>query len=447
MALADNKTKIEALLAGINALPEAGSGEAPEPVLQEKSVTPTKEAQSVTPDAGYDGLEKVTVHPIPDAYIVPSGTVNIAQNGEHNVREAEKVNVAVPIPEFKTQEKTTTPTEEAQEITPDAGYDGLEKVTVHPIPDAYIVPSGTVDITQNGEHNVREAEKVNVAVPIPEFKTQEKTVTPTTSKQTVEPDADYDGLSKVTVNAVPTVAQATPNVSVSSAGLITASATQSAGYVAAGTKSATKQLTTQGAKTVTPTKSDQTVLNSGVYTTGAIRVAAIPSQYEDNTENLAGLNAANGGTAAGTMAGAVGNTEALADSHASIIAQIAAALEGKVAGGDGGGNSMITGTFSVTDLGMYEPGLNEYLLTPDEPIDVSSVRLIAVTEVYTNSDSQDVLLMFCRLSNDESFKRCRGRQGGTASISLGNPISISGNGAITAVGYFSGTNTIGFIAC
>lgn len=101
---------------------------------------------------------------------------------------------------------------------------------------------------------------------------QEKTVSPTTSKQTVTPDNNYDGLSKVTVNAMPTATQATPSIEISSSGLITAKATQSAGYVAAGTKQATKQLTTQAAKTVTPGKSDQTAVASGRYTTGAIIV-------------------------------------------------------------------------------------------------------------------------------------------------------------------------------
>lgn len=48
------------------------------------------------------------------------------------------------------------------------------------------------------------------------------------------------------------VTQATPSISVSSSGLITASATQSGGIVEGGTKSATQQLTTQGAKTITP---------------------------------------------------------------------------------------------------------------------------------------------------------------------------------------------------
>ena len=69
-----------------------------------------------------------------------------------------------------------------------------------------------------------------------------------------------------------TVEQAIPTISVSSAGLITASTTQDEGFVTGGVKSATKQLSTQVAKTVTPGTSDQTAVASGKYTTGAITV-------------------------------------------------------------------------------------------------------------------------------------------------------------------------------
>lgn len=79
--------------------------------------------------------------------------------------------------------------------------------------------------------------------------------------------------------SVATATQATPSVSIDSAGKITATATQTAGYVSAGTKTGTKQLTTQAAKTVTPTKSSQTAVAKNVYTTGAVTVAAIPDSY------------------------------------------------------------------------------------------------------------------------------------------------------------------------
>lgn len=72
---------------------------------------------------------------------------------------------------------------------------------------------------------------------------------------------------------VPAATQAVPKISVSSAGLITASAAQEAGYVAAGSKSATQQLTTQAGKTVTPGTTQQTAVASGRYTTGAVYVA------------------------------------------------------------------------------------------------------------------------------------------------------------------------------
>ena len=66
---------------------------------------------------------------------------------------------------------------------------------------------------------------------------------------------------------VATTTQATPSISVSSDGLITASATQSAGYVSSGTQSATMQLSTKSATTYTPKTSNQTI-PSGYYLTG-----------------------------------------------------------------------------------------------------------------------------------------------------------------------------------
>ena len=110
-----------------------------------------------------------------------------------------------------------------------------------------------------------------------------KTVTPSTSEQTAVASGVYT-TGAVKVAAMSTATQATPSISVNSSGLITASATQSAGYVSAGTKSATKQLTTKGATTITPSTSSQTAVSSGTYTTGNITVGAIPSTYKNTSD-------------------------------------------------------------------------------------------------------------------------------------------------------------------
>ena len=103
---------------------------------------------------------------------------------------------------------------------------------------------------------------------------QSKTVSPSTSQQTVSPDAGKL-LSHVIVNAMSSGALS--DITVSASGLITAQIGTS-GYLASGTKK-TKQLTTQAAKTVIPSESVQTAVASGRYTTGAVKVAAIPSAY------------------------------------------------------------------------------------------------------------------------------------------------------------------------
>ncbi len=97
--------------------------------LQEKSVTPTKSAQEIVADSGYDGLFKVSVGAIPDEYIIPNGSKGITANGTHDVTEYASVQVDVPIP------------------------------------DGYIKPSGAKNITENGTHDVKGYESVVVDVP------------------------------------------------------------------------------------------------------------------------------------------------------------------------------------------------------------------------------------------------------------------------------------------
>lgn len=131
--------------------------------LQEKVVTPTTEQQIITQDEEYDALSQVTVNSIPEEYIIPTGTININSNGVTNVSGYENANVNI-INEINLQNKNVIPNKELQEITADTNYDGLEKVSVQPIPSEYIIPSGEINITENGQYDVTEKASVNVEV-------------------------------------------------------------------------------------------------------------------------------------------------------------------------------------------------------------------------------------------------------------------------------------------
>lgn len=116
----------------------------------------------------------------------------------------------------------------------------------------------------------------------------------TSSGATVTVPAGY--YAEESSKSVSSATQATPTISVSSDGLITASATQTEGYVVSGTKSATKQLATKAAATITPIKESQTVVESGMYTTGEIIVEAIPDEYADVSEVTAAKDSVISGT-------------------------------------------------------------------------------------------------------------------------------------------------------
>lgn len=109
----------------------------------------------------------------------------------------------------------------------------------------------------------------------------------------------------IVTGTLPEVIQATPTISVSSGGLITASATQSGGIVEGGTKSSTKQLTTQGAKSVTPGTTAQTAVASGRYTTGDVVVAGDANLVPENIAEgvsifgVTGVHSGGGGDGSG----------------------------------------------------------------------------------------------------------------------------------------------------
>ena len=92
---------------------------------------------------------------------------------------------------------------------------------------------------------------------------------------------------------VPLVDQVTPSITVSSAGLITASVTQNAGYVKAGTTKTTKQLATKTATTYTPTTSNQTIA-SGTYLTGTQTIEGDSNLIAKNIKSGVSIFGVNG---------------------------------------------------------------------------------------------------------------------------------------------------------
>ena len=85
-----NNSGLQEILDAVNSLPKHE-----EVILQEKTVTPSTVEQEAIPDDGYTALSKVKVNPIPSEYVVPSGELEIGENGSFDVKNyaSAKINV------------------------------------------------------------------------------------------------------------------------------------------------------------------------------------------------------------------------------------------------------------------------------------------------------------------------------------------------------------------
>lgn len=179
--------------------------------------------------------------------------------------------------------KTVSPTESQQVVTPDTGYDNLAQVTVNAISSTYvgtgIARKSSTDLTASG---------ATVTVPAGYYENQ---ATKSVANGSVTAPSSISG-SSATISTGSNTITLTKNVSVTPN--VTA-----AGYISSGTSgnssvSLTATVTTKSAATITPTKSTQTIA-SGTYLTGTQTIAAIPAAYQDVT----GVTAAAGDVVSG----------------------------------------------------------------------------------------------------------------------------------------------------
>lgn len=76
------------------------------PEIQSKTITPTKQTQTILPDENIYALSEVTVNPIPNNYIEPQGQKEITDNGTYDVTNFASANVEIEIGKLTNEEYT-----------------------------------------------------------------------------------------------------------------------------------------------------------------------------------------------------------------------------------------------------------------------------------------------------------------------------------------------------
>lgn len=109
------------------------------------------------------------------------------------------------------------------------------------------------------------------------------------------------------------------------------------------------------------------------------------------------------------------------------------------AGGSGGSAAWTIGTFTVTDNGMYEPGLNEYVLESND-LRLSERICVLITEL----NGMHIPLILFRNSSSDSFDIKRGSTSGNAQLSV-DYITTTEN-SITVYGEILSGAAVGFRA-
>ena len=198
----DSNIKPENIKKDVNILGVTGTLEETieaDPILEELTITPTTSSQTIRPNEGVDGFNKVSVNAVTssiDSNILPKNIkrgVNILGVEGNYVIE-------------NLQDKVVNPSVDTQVVTFDDGFEGLSNVTITPVTssiDSNIIAENIREgVSILGVTGTLEDDVVEIEPTI--------TVTPSTTATIVKPSDGYDALSQVNIEGV--TASIDPNI-------------------------------------------------------------------------------------------------------------------------------------------------------------------------------------------------------------------------------------------